>query len=259
MKQKNLPNAGACRILTQTRRGDNHTATPVRAEEFLWPQRLTCIPSSSLLMHQKLSASMLRKTSWDRFVTSKFSTSSSAKQRGKSIREMRDNPRDFIRPKLCSRHCNTPCVLGVCLAQSQHPCTHLSPPELKTPKRLAGHALNPSQLPREPGRDPTALLPSFWDKGYAGTKIWHHGTPSAKAPLPWGTAGAPQGELGEGKSSLQPETRRGNTAYGLGQHRELPAPAPSWIHQHHPRNKAQQRLPALRTHEEELPKLQEPH
>lgn len=96
---------------SHTGRGDNHTGTPARAKEFLCPQRLTCIPSSSLLMHQKLSASMLRKTSWDRFVTSKFSTSSSAKEREASGRWRTpgtwDNPRGFIRPKLCRRHCNT--------------------------------------------------------------------------------------------------------------------------------------------------------
>lgn len=49
------------------------------------PWAPACIPSSSLLMHQKLSASMLRNTSCDRFVTSKFSTSSSEKQNAKRI------------------------------------------------------------------------------------------------------------------------------------------------------------------------------
>lgn len=47
----------------------------------------TCIPSSNLLMHQKLSASMLRSTSWDRFVTSKFSTSSSEREKATDIQE----------------------------------------------------------------------------------------------------------------------------------------------------------------------------
>ena len=43
---------------------------------------LTCIPSSSLLMHQKLSASMFRSDSSRRLDTSKFSTSSSGKGEG---------------------------------------------------------------------------------------------------------------------------------------------------------------------------------
>lgn len=46
---------------------------------------LTWMPSSSLLMHQKLSASMLRSMSWDKLVTSKFSTSSSVKQKVKKV------------------------------------------------------------------------------------------------------------------------------------------------------------------------------
>lgn len=227
-KEQNLPNAGACRILTQTGRGDNHTAPPARAKKLPWPQRLTCIPSSSLLMHQKLSASMLRKTSWDRFVTSKFSTSSSAKGRKKSIREM-GGTRDMgqtqglcqakalqeaLQDSLCVRD-----VPGMVTAPVHSPTP---PAQLKNPKRLAGHALNPVQLPRESWEGSHSTFVILLGQGLCRDKALAHWNPLAH--LPWGTAGlcqlgAPQGELGEGKPSLQPETREGNSALGLGQHK----------------------------------------
>lgn len=108
-----------------------------------------------------------------------------------------------------------------------------------------------SGSPGNHGRDPTALLSSVWDKGCAGTKLWHIGTPLAREQLPWGTAGlcqlgAPQGKLAEGKPSLQPETREGNAACGLGQHKGAASSLSHWIHQHHPRTTAQQRHPAQR-------------
>lgn len=54
---------------------------------------LTWMPSSSLLMHQKLSASMfLRASSW-RLDTSKFSTSSSGAEKGEQ--------RERVRHKRC--------------------------------------------------------------------------------------------------------------------------------------------------------------
>lgn len=62
---------------------------------------------------------------------------------------------------------------------------------------------------------------------------------------------------------MQPETREGNTAHGLGQHKGAASSCSQLGSQHQPRTKAQQRPPAqrlqaLRAHEEELPKFQEP-
>lgn len=62
----------------------NHTHTHIQSE-CIRPERwqignqFTWIPSRSLLMHQKLSASMFRNTSSCKLETLKFSTSSSAK------------------------------------------------------------------------------------------------------------------------------------------------------------------------------------
>lgn len=243
-REQNLPNAGACRILTQTGRGDNHTAPPVRAKKLPWPQRLTCIPSSSLLMHQKLSASMLRKTSWDRFVTSKFSTSSSAKGRRKSIREMRGTRdtgqtqglcqakalQEALQDSLCVRD-----VPGTVTAPVHSPTP---PTQLKNPKRLAGHALNPVQLPREPreGSHSTFVIllgqGLCRDKGCAGTKLWHTGTPWHTCPGGQQVSASwehhrENWERGNLRCSQKPEKETLSLAWGST--RELPVPAPSWI------------------------------
>lgn len=86
MEQKGRSHAGAggregavwCKEQQGTQR-EPQAGHPERAESLTW------IPSSSLLMHQKLSASMLRSMSWDKLVTSKFSTSSSVKQKVKKV------------------------------------------------------------------------------------------------------------------------------------------------------------------------------
>lgn len=124
-------------------------------------KRLTCIPSSSLLMHQKLSASMLRKTSCDRFVTSKFSTSSSAKQRGKSIRRTGETRRltghiQGLYQAKAGQEAPQGSLHDLSglpgTEHSTHALTYFSNPGegLKDRKRLSGHDLNPAQLPGGP-------------------------------------------------------------------------------------------------------------
>lgn len=182
---------------------------PSEGKEFLWPQRLTWIPSSSLLMHQKLSASMLRKTSCDRFVTSKFSTSSSAKQRGKSIRELGDirdtgQSQGLCHAKALLQHYL--CVGGVPGTVTAPLHSPISPAELKNPKRLVGHALNPVQLPREPqegSHSTSAILQGQGlcrDKGLAHWNPFSHSTPALgdSRSLP---AGSTPGRTGRGETS----------------------------------------------------------
>lgn len=110
-------------------------------------------------MHQKLSASMLRKTSCDRFVTSKFSTSSSAKQRGKSIRGMGDTGRltghtEGLYQAKAGQEALQGSLRGTTEVPSTEHSTHVltyfsNPGEgLKDPKIFISHDPNPARLPR---------------------------------------------------------------------------------------------------------------
>lgn len=129
-KQQNFPNAGACRILTQTGRGDKHTATPARAKNSCGPRgspgshpaACSCTRSCQLRCSVKHPATGLSRQS---FPHPPLQNREGRASGSWGTPGTRDSPRGFVMPKLCRRHCNTACVLGVCLAQSQHPCTHL--------------------------------------------------------------------------------------------------------------------------------------